>query len=509
MPLTFRDRFRWAQCQLDALQRLKDRRFNSVVSTLHQMPQDLNSTYAQIMSSLESSDEWDLIARIIVLVAYSARPPTIPETAEFVIIENDSDIIEPNNRFDNCRDILNLASCFISVDKETLKLSHKSVKEFLDSQIEPETMLAKHLSHETRPGVRISRTPFLPESYIARKCLRYLSLPATPIRQLSFPEDIKHPNSKHLETLLREFPFLEYAATQWSYHIRNEKEQSLAEDDMHLVLLSKGCNLWYSWLLLQRADIWETQLSLAQTLSEAIISSANVGGWASNFWRKRQDYRVAAENHDQHASSCAISIKHPGKLICLSGRVYLDMAVVLLEVAVQRPLYESLLSRIDAAMSLPDLEKVIESLKKLSEGTIRRMGLGYHLAVAACLDHVYPQYNLGSIPDRDPLEDNAVQEILGPLQSLAVSGFRASKFAATFRSNQDTLSKRGKSSRTSYHSKGFHPPGLIEQIAGRTATSLAMSQLNTFSSLSVSDRLGGSDPYKPGAYPTNPHFHDW
>jgi len=476
------------------------------------MPEDLNSTYAQILSSLESSDEWDLIARIIVLVAYSARPPTIPETAEFVIIENEGDIIKPNDRFDNCRDILNLASCFISVDKETLKLSHKSVKEFLDSQIEPETLLAKHLAQETRLGVQTPPTPLLPESYIAKKCLRYLFLPTTPIRQLSFPDDIKHPNAKHLETLLMEFPFLEYAATQWPYHIRNEKEQSLAEYDMRLVLVS-GCNLWHSWLMLQRADIWETQLSLAQTLCEAIISSANVGGWANNFWRKRQDYRVIAENHHQHARSSAIkSIKHPSHSFYLSGRLYLDIAIVLLEVAVQRSLYESFLSRVDAAKSLRHLEEVIETLKKLSKGTIRRMGLGYHLAVTACLDHVYPQHEQGitSMPDRAPFrEDDAIQKVLGPLQSLALSGFRASKFAATLRYNQDILSKRGKLLRTSYRLKGFHPPDLIEQTVGRTATSLAMSQQDTFSSLSLADRLSESDPYKLGVYTTNPNSHGW
>jgi hypothetical protein len=380
---------------------LKDR-FKNFVAILDQIPQDLNLTYAGILFGLESSDEWTLIARILAFVAFSALPPTIAEIVEFVIIESEGDVIRPNGRFENCRDILTLASCFISVENETLNLSHKSVKDFFDIQMKGGTILVRHLLRDMNLDAGVSATPLLPEAYMAKRCLGYLSLPTTPVRQLSFSKDIKHPNAKHLETLLRELPFLEYAATKWPYHARTEKEQSLARWDMPVVLRFGRCsNLWKAWLMLQLADIWETQLSLAHTICEAIISSADVVGWANNFWQMRQAYRVGSEEQTQHVRSTSVISIDPKQDVYgfhVAGRVCLDMAVVLLEVALQKSLYESFQAQIDTVESSEALEAVIVALEKLSKATKNRMGLGYHIAVITCLDHVCLEHRLRGTP---------------------------------------------------------------------------------------------------------------
>lgn len=75
--------------------------------------------------------------------------------------------------------------------------------------------------------------------------------------------------------------------------MRTKELQDEAAEQMQTTLpFTVKPNLWKVWLMLQRADIWETQLQLARLLCEASIRSALVPDWAHDFWQARQDYRV-------------------------------------------------------------------------------------------------------------------------------------------------------------------------------------------------------------------------
>jgi len=264
--------------------KLKDRRVKKVQEVLDAMPEDLYSTYSRILDDLQSSDDWPVVDRILAFVSYSARPVTVAEVAEFAILEDGMTNVQPEERFEDFTEILSLIGSLINVQDGNLTLAHKSVQDFLVTRQERGDFVAPYTSDLLYRGADI---------YIAKRCLQYLAFPQRPVCDIAEARNVKDPNTRHLAKLLTEYPFLDYAASRWPHHVRTKELQEEAAEQMQTTLpFTVKPNLWKAWLMLQRADIWETQLQLARLLCEASIRSALVPDWAYGFWQARQDYRV-------------------------------------------------------------------------------------------------------------------------------------------------------------------------------------------------------------------------
>ena len=70
---------------------------------LEHMPEDLSSTYSNIISELRCSPDWIIIERILMFVTYSARPVTVTEVAEFIVLEEGMTNINPIDRLSGFR----------------------------------------------------------------------------------------------------------------------------------------------------------------------------------------------------------------------------------------------------------------------------------------------------------------------------------------------------------------------------------------------------------------------
>jgi hypothetical protein len=96
-------------------------------------------------------------------------------------------------------------------------------------------------------------------------------------------------STERLDGLRKSYPFLEYAAAMWPYHLRRRSRQIVLHDLVRSSLNLLGqASLWQTWLILQPADIWDNQINLAVFLCDAVARSPDLPGWALEFRGVRQ-----------------------------------------------------------------------------------------------------------------------------------------------------------------------------------------------------------------------------
>lgn len=407
------------------------------------MPETLQSTYSKILHELRESDEWPILERTLVLVSYCARPVTVMEVAEFAVLEDEMTSMQVEERFEDFGDILSMISNLIDVQDGYLTLAHQSVQDFLNSLPEPIESLRASVLYQGA------------DLYIAKRCFQYLSFPQPPACESREYRDVKNRNAKYLTRLLADYPFLDYAASRWTHHIRSADVRALLLKEMQSTLpLTVVPNLWKAWLLLQRADIWETRLKLARVLCEVSIRcSQQIPGWACGFWKLRQAYRFTTNMQETTGSldempsptasqaglsstpqvlneirgkASKLSYKGRSKVLTNHAKPYHDLAVVLLEVALQTSLYGDLDLLLTHVKSEGHLDSYLMDMLALSNYAATIMGKEYSTVVTECL--------LLVTSDEDPralhlleVQEEAMETFHDPLQSMLKSGFRASR----------------------------------------------------------------------------------
>jgi hypothetical protein len=456
------------------------------------MPESLQSTYSQILHELHSSDNWPILERTLALVSYSARPVTIKEVAEFAILEDEMTTIHSEERFEDFGDILSLISSLIDVQDGHLTLAHKSVQEYLNA--EPEFGVSWWLKDSILyEGADL---------YIAKRCLQYLSFPQRPACEFKEYRDVKNPNAKHLARLLSDYPLLDYAASRWAYHVRSEEVRNMVAKKMQNTLpLTAEPNLWKAWLLLQRADIWETRVQLARLLCEVSIRSAAEPSWACNLWKVRQAYRfttdawkvghlrekLLSKDHQGGGSSSSRILNEIRKtarkqsrngqwmILTTGGKSLYDLAVILLEVALQTNLYSDLNLILSNLSSAKDLNGHLKDMLALSTYAETIMGKQYSAVVNECLSIVKPATTTDEFRRVNILEsqDDAMEKFHAPLQSMLKSGFRASRGPVTARRRSKVQPTGSASSHayTSASTTGYGRSGTSASVYEYTATS--------------------------------------
>ena len=131
------NRFRWVQCQVDHIRTLRTAK--DVKLALQQLPPNLDQTYDNILLSVRPADH-DYLRRVLQLLVFSARPLTLYEAAEAIIVEPGVSEIDEDARLQRPEDLLEIGkSLFVQevitdCNPRLLELSHYSVKEYLLSK---------------------------------------------------------------------------------------------------------------------------------------------------------------------------------------------------------------------------------------------------------------------------------------------------------------------------------------------------------------------------------------
>ncbi|OKL57360.1 hypothetical protein UA08_07438 [Talaromyces atroroseus] len=206
--------FRWATCQLDALENCLE--YRTLQKALKSLPKTLDETYSRVLHSIPSEYKQNAF-RILQFLTYSARPLSVSEMVDAIAVDTEGEdyqYFDPKHRMPDPREITCFCSSLIVFTSTThnsdvdnkdddvkLQLAHFSVKEYLISG-----RLDKDLAHNFEEcAARAS---------IATVCLAYLL----------------HLNKEISVIEIREkFPLAQYSARYWMDHaaITEGKDETL------------------------------------------------------------------------------------------------------------------------------------------------------------------------------------------------------------------------------------------------------------------------------------------
>lgn len=203
------DRFRWVECQLDALGKCVT--LSMLRKALESLPSTLDETYARILCKIDESYR-RLAIKAFKWLVYSQRPLEVQELVEVLAIDvEDEHPFDVDRRLPEHEDLLLICSSLVTVTSiletksKTVRLAHFSVQEYLISENVlngPAAMYAARYLHS--------------HTDIAEECISYL-------RQIA-SEDSEG-------ELSAAFPLAHYAAIYWIHHARiagQEQEQRIA-----------------------------------------------------------------------------------------------------------------------------------------------------------------------------------------------------------------------------------------------------------------------------------------
>ena len=121
-------RFRWVQCQLDQL--LKLRTPGAVRNALSSLPPTLDQTYERLLSKLDATEERLLARSILELLAFAFRPLDLAEIWEALQITPGLPRLDESKRLPDPNDIFDICGSLLAFDSMTgrVALAHHSVK---------------------------------------------------------------------------------------------------------------------------------------------------------------------------------------------------------------------------------------------------------------------------------------------------------------------------------------------------------------------------------------------
>jgi hypothetical protein len=275
MTLVTECRFRWVACQLDALQ--KSRSVNELHRTLQSLPKTLELTYERILSQIDENDRHRARALLYWLAYRDSSHATFSGTsswmltriAEAVAVTPDKNF-EPRDRFQEPRELLDIASSLISVDKpnhpgvflriegvllnedvENVQLAHASVLEYLGSAgLRNSSLSMFHISPEKA------------HTFLAKSCLRYL---------LFFDDTCI--DVEDCKSWSASYPMLHYAATSWAFHLRQIQVDTKSIEEIYALALevldanSQCFNTWQTVASLRSYLGYASNLSFRSNLA--------------------------------------------------------------------------------------------------------------------------------------------------------------------------------------------------------------------------------------------------
>lgn len=216
-------RFRWAVCQLDTLGKCRNRAM--LRKALAALPPTLDTTYDRILCSI-AEDDVNYAIRILMWLAFSARPLAVDEIAEVIAIDVARDpAFDQEEVLEDPMEALEICSSLVTITTDDsgraweLKmqvavLAHYSVKEYLVSD-----------RIQRGQAARYSMRSAACHSTIAKACLGYLD-------QLQMPEPMT-------EDTISKYKLAQYSAESWTSHVQKAGDQEVETSHAALHLLSR------------------------------------------------------------------------------------------------------------------------------------------------------------------------------------------------------------------------------------------------------------------------------
>ena len=171
------NRFRWAACQIDALEIFLD--YITLESALASLPKTLDETYHRILQAIPS--EHKRYATILLqLITYSEKPITIQEAVDAIAVRTDKPpYFLPKHRMPDSQEISRYCSSLVVV-VSIKKDSHDEIETGSKSKTRLELQLARFSVQEYLQSSRLDSYIALDfqechaGAAIAKVCLSYL-----------------------------------------------------------------------------------------------------------------------------------------------------------------------------------------------------------------------------------------------------------------------------------------------------------------------------------------------
>ena len=204
------------------------------------LPKTLDAFYHRLLEDVDDVNQ-DILKKALIWLLLSARPLTVAELAEAVIISPTRPFFDPEERFDDEQCILAiLPGGFVKLlwepgDRENFEWS--SAEEQKDKshgnpgRFSPTIQLAHHSVKDYLLSSRVARPEFKTDCVLAHNmlkeaCMAYLVYVA------------KAPSVRRQDPF-HEFAFLHYVSTCWPYHITDEHHDEVLARHI-AVTLSQG-----------------------------------------------------------------------------------------------------------------------------------------------------------------------------------------------------------------------------------------------------------------------------
>ena len=192
-------RFRWVQCQLDILSRLRTP--GAVREALTKLPPTLDKTYEGLLQRIDDDEDKSLAREILEILTFSFRPLRLQEVCEMLQITSGLRALDESKCLADPIDILSICGSLLTFQKESglVALAHHSVKAYLTSELQGRNAYFRLIPSQAHKNLAI-------------KCLNYLSFDA-----------FSHgpcPSAATLQDRYLRFPLLGYAAQRWASHVR-------------------------------------------------------------------------------------------------------------------------------------------------------------------------------------------------------------------------------------------------------------------------------------------------
>ncbi|KAE9362799.1 hypothetical protein N431DRAFT_306139, partial [Stipitochalara longipes BDJ] len=248
LSLQAKGMFRWVQCQLDSISKLKT--MKDIRQALNHLPEGLQETYENILDKVDSGCT-NIVRQTLQWLVCDVATMTLAELYEGLAIEVGMDHIDEEAQLSSPMDIYDLCGSLIAVTAEgEVILAHLSVKDYL---------LSDAIKHGKASAFALSESEANTEN--ALKCLTYLS----------FAEFRTGPttSANRFEARLLAHPFLDHAAKYWPSYANNSGYTSEELRNRVLKFFTPSSDerpLFMSWLQVICSEVVLRRQDLKRTL---------------------------------------------------------------------------------------------------------------------------------------------------------------------------------------------------------------------------------------------------
>ena len=245
-------RFRWVQCQLDLLSRLRTP--GAVEKALKSLPPTLDKTYESLLDRIEGEEDRQLTRQILKYLAFSFRPLSPRELDVMLQVTPKMRQLDESKGLLHPTEILDICGSLIKYNDKAggLTLAHHSVKTYLTSNPRNRASFFRIDEKEAHRALTLT-------------CLTYLSL------------DVFSGEQDYASSVHKRFPFLDYATQHWALHMKevtDTNEPLWSTLRSFLLSAEEGRNNFANWvqLLLPTSRNAKTTLPLYYAASYGLTT---------------------------------------------------------------------------------------------------------------------------------------------------------------------------------------------------------------------------------------------